>query len=146
MRFPVEVESAEPCAAPDRGRNTGFARHQVLAAAPPGELGRSALSSGPNPMPEHSAQLSRVLGELHRDLSYLMMGRGVSVAGADREEASGPKPEPLSGTGRRDFVDRDGVNGQRATGDIAGKRDALRHQRAARDRSHSAAQAHSPRA
>ena len=40
---------------------------------------------------------SRVLGELHRDLSYLMMGKGVSVAGADREEAPGPKPEP---TGR----------------------------------------------
>ena len=39
----------------------------------------------------------RVLGELHRDLSYLMMGKGVSVAGADREEAPGPKPEP---TGR----------------------------------------------
>ena len=41
--------------------------------------------------------LVRILGELHRDLSYLMMGKGVSVAGADREEAPGPKPEP---TGR----------------------------------------------
>ena len=39
----------------------------------------------------------RVLGELHRDLSYLMMRKGVSVAGADREEAPRPKPEP---TGR----------------------------------------------
>ena len=45
-----------------------------------------------------STQMSRVLGELHRDLSYLMMGKGVSVAGADRGEAPGPKPEPL---GRR---------------------------------------------
>ncbi len=36
--------------------------------------------------------------------------------------------------------------GQRAIGNIAGDRDALRHQRAARDRSHSLAQAHSPRA
>jgi len=31
---------AEPGAAPDRGRNVGFARHQALAAAPAGELGR----------------------------------------------------------------------------------------------------------
>ena len=30
---------AEPGAAPDRGRNVGFARHQALAAAPAGELG-----------------------------------------------------------------------------------------------------------
>src|SRR5271165_2440638 len=37
-------------------------------------------------------------------------------------------------------------NGQRAIRDVARDRDALRHQRAARDRSHSAAQAHSPRA
>jgi hypothetical protein len=29
---------AEPGAAPDRGRITGFARHPALAAAPPGEL------------------------------------------------------------------------------------------------------------
>ena len=41
------------------------------------------------------SKISRVLGELHRDLWYLMMGKGVSVAGADREEAPGPKPEPL---------------------------------------------------
>jgi len=33
---------AEPGAAPDRGRNVGFARHQALAAAPAGELGRPA--------------------------------------------------------------------------------------------------------
>ena len=32
-------------AAPDRGRTTGFARHQALAAAPAGELGRSACGS-----------------------------------------------------------------------------------------------------
>ena len=41
---------------------------------------------------------SRVLGELHQDLSYLMMGKGAWVAGADRQEAPGPKPEHL---GRR---------------------------------------------
>jgi len=40
----------------------------------------------------------RVLGELHRDLSYLMMRKGAWVAGADRREAPGPKPEHL---GRR---------------------------------------------
>jgi hypothetical protein len=32
--------AAEPGAAPDRGRNTGFARHQALAADPAGDLGR----------------------------------------------------------------------------------------------------------
>jgi hypothetical protein len=41
---------------------------------------------------------SRVLGELRRDLSYLMMGEGGWVAGADRREAPGPKPVRL---GRR---------------------------------------------
>ena len=40
---------------------------------------------------------SRVLGELHRDLSYLMMGKGVSVAGADREEARGRSQSRLGG-------------------------------------------------
>jgi hypothetical protein len=39
-----------------------------------------------------------VLSELHRDLSYLMTGKGAWVAGADRREAPGPKPEHL---GRR---------------------------------------------
>ena len=34
-----------------------FARHQAVAAAPARELARSALSSGPNPMPEPSAVL-----------------------------------------------------------------------------------------
>src|SRR5208337_94851 len=38
----------------------------------------------------------RVLGKLHRDLSYVMMGKDVWVA--DRREAPGPKPEHL---GRR---------------------------------------------
>ena len=34
------AEDAEPGAAPDRGRQTGFARRQGLAAAPAGELER----------------------------------------------------------------------------------------------------------
>ena len=40
----------------------------------------------------------RVLGELHKDFSYLMMGKDAWVAGADRREAPGLKPERL---GRR---------------------------------------------
>ena len=60
--------------------------------------GFSRLAAGPDGSARDClGQERRVLGELHRDLSYLMMGKGVSVAGADREEAPGPKPEP---TGR----------------------------------------------
>lgn len=36
----ARAKPAEPGAAPDRGRMTGFARHPALAAAPAGELGR----------------------------------------------------------------------------------------------------------
>ncbi len=39
---PLMTKRAEPGAAPDGGRHTGFARHQALAAAPAGELWRSA--------------------------------------------------------------------------------------------------------
>ena len=49
-------------------------------------------------LPPPIAGLWTDLGELHRDLSYLMMGKGAWVAGADRGEAPGPKPEHL---GRR---------------------------------------------
>ncbi len=38
----TEPRQAERGAAPDRGRRTGFAQHQALAAATAGELGRSA--------------------------------------------------------------------------------------------------------
>ena len=54
---------------------------------------RFARSNGPN-----GTEKRTVLGELHRDLSYLMTGKGAWVAGADRREAPGPKPEHL---GRR---------------------------------------------
>src|SRR5271157_2271627 len=54
---------------------------------------RFARSNGPN-----GTEKQTVLGELHRDLSYLMTGKGAWVAGADRREAPGPKPEHL---GRR---------------------------------------------
>jgi hypothetical protein len=40
MSGPRSGLRAEPGAAPDRGRSTGFARHQALAAAPAGKLGR----------------------------------------------------------------------------------------------------------
>jgi hypothetical protein len=36
---------AEPASAPDRGRLTGFARHDVVARGPAGELGRFGLRS-----------------------------------------------------------------------------------------------------
>ncbi len=38
--------AAETVAAADRGRHPVFARHQALAAAPAGELGRSAAKRG----------------------------------------------------------------------------------------------------
>jgi hypothetical protein len=38
IRRPSLSLAAEARAAPDRGRYTGFARHQALAAAPAGEL------------------------------------------------------------------------------------------------------------
>ena len=52
MRFPVE--SVEPCTAPTRAALL-VSRDIKLLQRPGGEPGRSALSSGPNPMPEHSA-------------------------------------------------------------------------------------------
>src|SRR5271157_922318 len=54
---------------------------------------RFARSNGTN-----GTEKRTVLGELHRDLSYLMTGKGAWVAGVDRREAPGPKPEHL---GRR---------------------------------------------